>query len=180
MTDTNADTNMSASSGVLEAREDRKSPGNECAADDATEQEDKEFQPLVRALDGIKPEYRVLVDKSTLEISIHVLRFAVFWDSATGAILRPNYPFLALAESHEESFPSTEPFEFSAATYFMPMTFLLGSAIGSALIGTLSDKVGRMVCILLGQGIFLGILCGQLWPGSLGWWNFDGGIGLRI
>ena len=51
--------------------------------------------------------------------------------------------------AHEDSFPSTDPFGFSAATYFVPMTALLGVAIASLVIGKLSDIKGRKPCLLL-------------------------------
>jgi len=51
--------------------------------------------------------------------------------------------------AHADSFPSTEPFGFSAATYFVPMTALLGVAIASLVIGKLSDIKGRKPCLLL-------------------------------
>jgi MFS family permease len=40
-----------------------------------------------------------------------------------------------------DSFPSTEPFGFNSATYFLPLC--IGVAIASVFIGTLSDKYGR-------------------------------------
>ena len=51
--------------------------------------------------------------------------------------------------AHEDSFESTAPFGFSAATYFVPMTALGGVAIASMVIGKLSDKKGRKPCMLL-------------------------------
>ncbi|CAB9522824.1 unknown protein [Seminavis robusta] len=88
-----------------------------------------------------------LVDRAR-DISIRVCQLSVFCDYATSTILRPNFPFLALPGAHEESFPSTEPFGFSAATYFLPFTFLLGAAICSPVMGPLSDPVGRKPCIV--------------------------------
>ena len=41
------------------------------------------------------------------------------------------------------SFPSTNPFDFSTATYAIPMFALLGIAIAGLYSGRLSDKVGR-------------------------------------
>jgi MFS family permease len=49
----------------------------------------------------------------------------------------------------QDSFESTSPFDFSAATYFIPMTALLGVGIASVIIGTISDKVGRRPCVLV-------------------------------
>ena len=55
---------------------------------------------------------------------------------------------MVLPGAHDDSFPSTEPFGFSAATYFVPMTALVGVAIASMVIGKLSDIKGRKPCLL--------------------------------
>ena len=51
--------------------------------------------------------------------------------------------------AHPDSFESTAPFNFSGATYFLPMTSLLGTAIASTIVGKLSDKQGRKMWILI-------------------------------
>eukprot|EP00956_Cyclotella_meneghiniana_P016803 scaffold26859_cov59-Cyclotella_meneghiniana.AAC.7 len=51
--------------------------------------------------------------------------------------------------AHPNSFPTTEQFGFSAATYFVPICALLEVAIASLVIGRLSDIKGRKPCILL-------------------------------
>lgn len=56
---------------------------------------------------------------------------------------------MVLPGAHEDSFSSTEPFGFSAATYFVPMCALGGVAIASLVIGRLSDVKGRKPCLLL-------------------------------
>uniref|UniRef100_A0A6T7JU88 Major facilitator superfamily (MFS) profile domain-containing protein n=1 Tax=Attheya septentrionalis TaxID=420275 RepID=A0A6T7JU88_9STRA len=56
---------------------------------------------------------------------------------------------MATPNAHPDSFESTSPFDFSAATYFIPMTALLGVGIASVIIGTISDKVGRRPCVLV-------------------------------
>lgn len=55
---------------------------------------------------------------------------------------------MVIPGNHEDSFSSTEPFGFSGATYFLPMSGMLGVAIVSAFAGTLSDKVGRRPVLL--------------------------------
>ena len=55
---------------------------------------------------------------------------------------------MVLPGAHRDSFPSTEPFGFSAATYFVPMSALLGVAIASLIIGKVSDIKGRKPCLL--------------------------------
>ena len=47
------------------------------------------------------------------------------------------------------AFPTTVPFEFGAAQYFIPLTNLLGTAIAATFIGSLSDKFGRRPAILI-------------------------------
>jgi len=51
-------------------------------------------------------------------------------------------------EIHPDTFPSTAPFGFNAATYFLPLSSLLGVAISSIVIGMLSDRFGRKPLIL--------------------------------
>lgn len=41
----------------------------------------------------------------------------------------------------DDSFPSTAPFGFSAATYFVPMMALLGVAIASLVIGIVNYQI---------------------------------------
>ena len=60
---------------------------------------------------------------------------------------------MALPGAHPDSFPSTSPFGVTAATYFLGMTALLGSAISSTIIGSISDRVGRKPCMLLCLGV---------------------------
>ena len=90
----------------------------------------------------------LITDESVLKWSIGALRFAVFADCVNGMILQPNYAIMVDQNAHEDSFPSTEPFDFASATYFIPMTSLLGVAIISSVTGTLSDKLGRKPVIL--------------------------------
>lgn len=58
-------------------------------------------------------------------------------------ILQPNYAIMCDPSANKDSFPNTNPFGFSSATYFVPMTALLGMAIAGAVTGTISDKIGR-------------------------------------
>jgi MFS family permease len=66
-----------------------------------------------------------------------------------GTIEQPNYPIMVLPGAHQDSFPDTGGLGFSAATYMVPMSALLGVAIASMFIGMASDKVGRKPCMLL-------------------------------
>ena len=106
--------------------------------------------------DDIEGYQELVTNQSVINKSIGALRFAVFADTLNGMILYPNYALMALPEAHADSFPSTEPFGFSGATYFIPMTGLLGMAIAGVFSGKLSDKIGRKPVILacLGGSVF--------------------------
>lgn len=101
----------------------------------------------------VKPSLRLLTDKKSLSLSLNSIRFAVFADAVTATILDPNFAFMASPNAHPDSFQSTEPFGYSAATYFLGMTALLGMAIASTVIGALSDRTGRKPWILLCLGV---------------------------
>lgn len=103
--------------------------------------------------ESIAPYQELIISSKVLRRSVNCLRFAVFVDAIAGTIERPNYrkfvlllmPFgyaqhshifihktaiMVLPRgspgSHQDSFETTEPFGFSAATYFVPMSALLG------------------------------------------------------
>mmetsp|Transcript_27863 Transcript_27863/g.31839 ORF Transcript_27863/g.31839 Transcript_27863/m.31839 type:complete len:742 (-) Transcript_27863:255-2480(-) len=93
--------------------------------------------------------YELVINEQALHRSLMVLHFAVFTDAMSSFILRPNYVFMVTPGNHPDSFDSTAPLGFNAATYFLPMTSMLGTAIASILVGYLSDKHGRKQCILI-------------------------------
>ncbi|KAL7458690.1 hypothetical protein ACHAWC_010328 [Mediolabrus comicus] len=95
---------------------------------------------------GIAPYQELYISPKVYKRSVNVLRFAVFVD---GTIEQPNYPIMVLPGAHVDSFPDTGGLGFSAATYMVPMSALLGVAIASMFIGMASDKVGRKPCMLL-------------------------------
>jgi MFS family permease len=64
-------------------------------------------------------------------------------------MLNPNYAIMASPGLNPDSFPDTDPFNFSSATYFLPMMSLLGVAIASLFLGTLSDRAGRKHIMLI-------------------------------
>jgi MFS family permease len=99
---------------------------------------------------GVKPSYRLRTEKQVLQWSLLAFRFGSVDDAISGSILTPNYPFLSLEGSHPDSFPSTAPFGFTAATYF------LASALTSAFVGGWSDKYGRCPFLLacVGMSVF--------------------------
>ena len=100
----------------------------------------------------IEPYQELFISSKKKQLSINVLRFAIFVDAVAGTIEQPNYPRMVLPKDQggtEDSFPTTAPFDFSAATYFVPMAALLGVAISSLVIGGASDKYGRKPMMLI-------------------------------
>ncbi len=89
-----------------------------------------------------------LVDETALKWSMMALRLTVLADTMVSYLLLPSYAIIVDNEAHPESFPSTAPFDFSTATYFIPMMQLVGVAISSSFTGVISDKVGRKPVIL--------------------------------
>lgn len=111
--------------------------------------------PLLAPVKDDKPRLRpsqlLLTSKHAYATSLWACRMCVLADSVTNTILRPNYPFMVLPRTPENpsGFPSTEPFEFSAAQYFIPLTSQLGTAIAAIFVGSLSDRIGRRPCLLV-------------------------------
>lgn len=99
--------------------------------------------------DFLNPHQRLFVSPKAMKWSLSVLRFGVLASSVSATILQPNYPIMVLPGAHQDSFPSTSPFDFNSATYFIPMTALLGVAVSSTIIGAISDKIGRKICIMV-------------------------------
>lgn len=64
-------------------------------------------------------------------------------------MLNPNFPIMATQGAHPDSFPDTKPFNFNSATYFIPMTSMMGIAFASLFMGQLSDKMGRKPIMLV-------------------------------
>ena len=98
---------------------------------------------------SIPDKYRLVAEEDSLKWSMMALRFAVLATACGQTVLQPNFPFLVIPGATPDSFPNTDPFGFSAATYFLPMTTLFGTAITSAIVGSLSDKIGRRPCVLV-------------------------------
>ena len=81
--------------------------------------------------------------------AIWSMRFAVFADTIIQHIVGSNYALMVLPGGSDESFPTTKPFDFAAAYYFIPLCADVGIVISSLLFGSLSDKIGRKKCILI-------------------------------
>ncbi|KAL7549520.1 hypothetical protein ACHAWF_012784 [Thalassiosira exigua] len=125
--------------------------------------------PETEPLEGYQ---ELLTDQKVFSRSIGAIRFAVFADTLNSMVTWPNYALMALPGTHPDSFPSTAPFSFSAATYFIPLTGLLGMAIVGVLAGKISDKIGRKPVVLFS-------LAGSMFGSSLKW-HTAGCFGLFI
>ena len=112
--------------------------------------------------DPLEGYQQLLTDRRVFSMSIHAIRLAVFADTLNSMITWPNYALMALPGSHPDSFPSTAPFDFSAATYFIPLTGLLGMAIAGVFAGKISDKIGRKPVVLF-------CLAGSMFGSALKW-----------
>lgn len=93
---------------------------------------------------ALPPSYKLVSDRNYRKNSIWTLRFAILASAISTKMLAPNYAIMCSGDSdNPDAFPSTEPFGFNSATYFIPMMSLSGVAISSIFIGPISDKVGR-------------------------------------
>ena len=113
----------------------------------------KIIRSSIKSPPTLKGGYRLMTERRALDWSMIALRFGVVADSVSSTILQPNFAFLARVGSTPDSFDSTAPFGFSGATYFLPMTAMLGAAITSSFVGTLSDRIGRRPCMLTCVGV---------------------------
>ena len=97
----------------------------------------------------LPPKYRLVGDQTARQYSMWSLQLAVLCSSINTKMLNPNFAIMSTPGAHpDDSFDNTDPFAFNSATYFLPMTTLLGVAISSVFIGTISDKIGRKKVIL--------------------------------
>jgi hypothetical protein len=90
--------------------------------------------------------YKLIDDKDARQKSILTLQFAVMVSAIITKMLNPNYAIMASPGLNPDSFPDTDPFNFN---YFLPMMSLLGVAIASLFLGTLSDRAGRKRIMLI-------------------------------
>jgi len=124
------------------------------------EDDDDEEEKLLPPQAGIDlpVSKKLFTDKQLYNISLWAVRMAVLTDSINTTILRPNYPFM-VSSGFPGAFPTTAPFAFGAAQYFVPLTALIGTAIAATFVGSLSDKFGRRPAILICVGFgFVGSL----------------------
>jgi len=98
---------------------------------------------------SIPRRYQLVTDENARAYSLYSLQFIVACSAINTKMLNPNFPILCTPDASPDSFPSTAPFEFNSATYFLPMTTLLGVAIASLFMGKYSDRVGRKKVLLM-------------------------------
>lgn len=77
-----------------------------------------------------------------------IVFLSVFVDAGASQVLGPNYAIMVSPDSHPDSFPSTAPFDFATANYFIPMVAMIGTTIANLFVPHISDKIGRRtVCL---------------------------------
>lgn len=123
----------------------------------------------IKNLAKLNPKYKLVAEEDSLQWSMLSVRLCVLATACSLTILQPNFPFLVTPNATPYSFPSTDPFDFSAATYFLPAMSMLGTAITSAFLGSISDKIGRRPCLLLCMGGSVLTLVGQYFAQDTFW-----------
>lgn len=99
--------------------------------------------PMGRRSRHLPAKYQLVTDENARKYSIWTLQFSVLVAAINTKMLNPNFPIMATPDAHPDSFPDTEPFDFNSATYFIPLSTLIGVAISSVFIGQISDRIGR-------------------------------------
>ena len=70
---------------------------------------------------ALPPSYKLVSDRNYRKNSIWTLRFAILASAISTKMLAPNYAIMCSGDSdNPDAFPSTEPFGFNSATYFIP------------------------------------------------------------
>ncbi|KAL7425971.1 hypothetical protein ACHAXM_000249 [Skeletonema potamos] len=93
--------------------------------------------------------YKLQTEEETKNKSLYSVLFITLTSAVNTKMLNPNFAIMCNASANPESFPTTDPFGFNSATYFLPMCTLIGVAIASVFVGTLSDRLGRKILILV-------------------------------
>lgn len=92
---------------------------------------------------------RIVIDDRYRRFALTILFIMVFLDSGNVQVLVPNYALMADVGNHPDAFPSTSPLGFSAATYFIPMSTLIGLTAANIVVPALSDRCGRRPILLM-------------------------------
>ncbi len=93
--------------------------------------------------------YKLQTEEDTRKHSLWSINFMITASAVNTKMLNPNFAIMCNPTANPESFPDTKPFGFNSATYFLPMCTLIGVAMASIFIGTLSDRLGRKILILV-------------------------------
>mmetsp|Transcript_28698 Transcript_28698/g.60344 ORF Transcript_28698/g.60344 Transcript_28698/m.60344 type:complete len:716 (+) Transcript_28698:93-2240(+) len=93
--------------------------------------------------------YKLQTDDNARKYSIWAVNFFIACSAVNTKMLNPNFAIMCQPGASGDSFESTEPFGFNSATYFLPMTTLLGVAMSSVFIGSISDRIGRKIVMLV-------------------------------
>ena len=132
--DADAEANMES----MEVSTGTKDPKNDSVMDSS-----KHFFAKLFGNKKPAPYQQLVTDPKILNRSLWAIRFGIFADACNSTILQPNYPVMVSPGADPDSFPNTNPFDFSTATYAIPMFALLGIAVAGLYSGRLSDKIGR-------------------------------------
>jgi hypothetical protein len=76
----------------------------------------------------LPPHYKLSTEENSSKYSLWSVNFMILASALNTKMLNPNFAMMCAPGAHPDSFPSTEPFGFNSATYFLP--------------GTLSDRYG--------------------------------------
>ncbi|KAL9182774.1 hypothetical protein ACHAXT_004053, partial [Thalassiosira profunda] len=93
--------------------------------------------------------YRLHTEENARKYSQWSVNFMITCSAVNTKMLNPNFAIMCTPGAHPDSFESTEPFGFNSATYFIPFCTLIGVALASTFIGTLSDRFGRKILLLI-------------------------------
>ena len=90
---------------------------------DAKNDEDDEkfarLKTMFKSPKALSPKYKLATDPNYRRNSMFALQFVVLSSAISSKMLAPNYAIMC-SPDHPDSFPSTAPFGFNAATYFIP------------------------------------------------------------
>jgi len=93
--------------------------------------------------------YLLQTEENYAKYSLWSVNFMIIASAVNTKMLNPNFAIMCVPGASEDSFSDTSPFGFNSATYFLPFCTLISVAISSVFIGTLSDKFGRKILLLV-------------------------------
>jgi MFS family permease len=108
----------------------------------------QQFDDMIHNI-HLSPSHKLLTDEKVLKRSLNALKFAVFADALCAQILQPNFALMISPGAHKDSWDNTDPFDLTAAQYFLPGMAGVATAFASIGFGALSDKIGRRPCMLI-------------------------------